>query len=154
MRVYRNKDPTKYLEWDILKFADHLCAGLSEHLKRPICMTLPDSAQILRRISNQNGDLNAPPSESQRKRGLSIGNCLTAPCYICKKYEANGKYNRTSWECANCGTPICLQDRSGKRGRKRSCLYEHIHSNDDHIKCLNDGLAKNVFPKCKKFRLV
>ena len=150
-RVYRNKDKT-YLEWDVLKFADFLSADLHEIMHRPTNLTMGDPTQVLKRITDEVGNFNKPLTKYQRERNLAKGNCVSGPCYICKKYEPEGKYNRTTWECSGCGTFLCLIDRKGKRGRVRTCLDEHMYSDDPAIKCNCDGLRKSNFPKAKRFR--
>ena len=87
-RIYRNKD-SKYLEWDVLKFADYLSADMKEN-KRKVDQRTEDPYQKLVRMKNEEGDLNEPLTKSQRKRGLSTGNVVTANCFMCKKYEAVG----------------------------------------------------------------
>ena len=67
-RIYRNKD-SKYLEWDVLKFADYLSAGLKEN-KSKVHQRTEDLYQKLVRTKNEEGDLNEPLTKSQRERRL------------------------------------------------------------------------------------
>ena len=132
-RIYRNKD-SKHLEWDVLKFADYSSADLKEN-KRTVDQRTEDPHQKLVRMKNEEGELNEPLTKSQRERGLSTGNVVTANCFMCKKYEPVGKHVKSSSQCAQCGTTICLTNRKGKNGRERSCLDEHVHNDEWLLQC-------------------
>ena len=55
-------------------------------------------------------------------------------CYICRQY--NPKTINTQWKCRDCGMPLCLVDRSdGSSWRPKSCIREHLSSEDNHIGC-------------------
>ena len=148
-RVYRNKD-SKYLEWDVFKFADYISADLKVNIRK-VDERTEDPYQKLVRMKNKDGEFNVPLTKSQRERGLDKGNVVTANCFMCKKYEAVGKYIKTSWQCAQCCTPICLTDRKGKRGRERSCLDEHVHSDEVLLQCRSSYPKPNKFPPNKRF---
>ena len=142
------------MEWDVLRFADYMSADLVEIevTKRSSHVSTHDPTQTLKRIRDEHGSLNAPLTETQKKRNLFTGNCITANCYVCKKYEPRGKYNKTAWECSGCGTYLCRSDRTGKLGRERSCLQEHLYSSETCLRCRNDGEAMTSFPKNKRYK--
>jgi len=100
----RTRQDRLALEWDILKFADSLSANLQEIIQRRTNLSMGDPTQVLKRITNEVGSFNKPLTKYQRERNLAKGNYVSGPCYMCKKYEPEGKYNRTTWECSKCGT--------------------------------------------------
>ena len=55
-------------------------------------------------------------------------------CFICRLYSS--KIVNTQWKCRDCGMPLCQVDRSdGSSWRPKSCIREHLSSEDNHIGC-------------------
>ena len=55
-------------------------------------------------------------------------------CFICRLYST--KTVNTQWKCRDCGMPLCQVDRSGGISqRPKSCIQEHLCSEDKYIGC-------------------
>ena len=125
---------------DVRKFADLICHPLSKRNavswngkpKGALAIHKEDINSYLKRIENNVGEINRPPSEKQRNRRKEQGNPYTKNCYVCRKYldkQGTTMYHTTQWCCVTCGIPLCGIDRSENPDnpmRKFSCLHEHL----------------------------
>jgi hypothetical protein len=72
-------------------------------------------------------------------------------CYICRGWY--DKPPTTSFECAECGMPLCNPQKTGIRmGRKETCLFEHQHSTHNETRCGGDYYLYKKFPSELKQR--
>ena len=95
-RVYRNKDP-QYTDWDILKFADYIAGDLKPVEVRQSSAIILNHKRCLKRIRGKDGNMCSPLTKSQRDKGMEMGNNVVSNCFMCKKYEPDGKYKKTTW---------------------------------------------------------
>lgn len=92
-------------------------------------------------------------SESDRVRGRLSGKRKEKNCFICRKYlKENGttQYRTTTWQCKDCGMPLCKIDRQMDVGRQSicSCMQEHKMSKDPWLGCFEGERFHNKgFPK-------
>ena len=128
----------KYM--DVRKFADLICHPLSKRNtvswngkpKGALAIHKDDINSYLKRIENNLGEINRPPTHKQKSRRKEQGNPYTKNCYVCRKYlDKRGitMYHTTQWSCVTCGIPLCGIDRSENPDnpmRKFSCLHEHL----------------------------
>lgn len=98
---------------------------------------------------------NTKPTKRRRVGDEYKGDPVQARCFICCKYKK--KYSWTTYQCPDCGTPLCSAKQSQKRinadpgagpVRNISCYPEHICSHNNLLRC--NGVKKGAFPKAPK----
>jgi hypothetical protein len=107
-------------------------------LKNVVCITGMDGSIVHPRIEGKKGS-------KVRVRQQS--------CCICCLYSS--KIVKTQWKCHVCGMPLCQVDRSdGSSWRPKSCIREHLSSEDNHIGCNIVPRSSFILPDhLKKFSM-
>ena len=84
-RLYRNKDQS-YLEWDIIKFADHMTANLFKVTERSATLSIKNQERkSLEPISDKYGNRNRTPTKKKQQRNDQIlGKYLLNPASFAK----------------------------------------------------------------------
>ena len=83
------------------------------------------------RITGPDGSIVHPKIEGKKGSKIRV---RQQSCFICRLYSS--KIVNTQWKCRDCGMPLCQVDRSdGSSWRPKSCIREHLSSEDNHIGC-------------------
>ena len=83
------------------------------------------------RITGPDGSIVHPRVEGKERSKVRV---RQQSCFICRLYSS--KIVNTQWKCRDCGMPLCQVDRSdGSSWRPKSCIREHLSSEDNHIGC-------------------
>ena len=86
------------------------------------------------RIRGSDGSLNYP-----RKEGKPV-RVRTQRCWICRRYDPD--YKNTQWCCRKCKAPLCQIGR----GREKTCVEEHLSSQNEYIGCNGVRHQHQVMP--------
>lgn len=136
---------TQYSSLNIVELADTLSASLR------LCersQSLP-SSRLVRITGGKNDSPHKELTASQMRKGKNYGRSVELSCWMCRKYTDRLCF--TQWECSECGTALCRQDRTGEEGRTMSCQKEHFESTIQELRC--DGRKKpTVFPNWLKIK--
>ncbi len=89
------------------------------------------------RIKGDDGSISYTPNKKGgRKRARQ------KRCYICRRYYAD-RYMNTQWCCRKCKMPLCQI----ARGREKTCVEEHLSSNNEYLGCNGVCHEHEVMPK-------
>jgi hypothetical protein len=150
-RIYKYRfTGVKGKDLPICQFADRIAAGLRLRVRTVLPRRLRNEATAAS-VKRKGDDLGGPSikkvTQKQKDSGRTVGSSVQATCFICKKYCTAYRY--TTFICLHCGTALCQLDRSADTGRSRSCMDEHMNS-DDHRICCTPGTKRTRFPKDAK----
>jgi hypothetical protein len=130
LRRNNPKTPTSKTQTNRIRCVTESTASLVLTLDTSFGLPTPP----LRKIKNKDGNVR-----------YGSGHYAKKSCYICR-----GWYHKpptTSFECSNCGMPLCNPNTTGVReGRSDSCLFEHNNSTHDETKCGGLYYPNKKFP--------
>jgi len=116
----------------ILHFTDWICGNLRKwkFTQKKTPGTLQDSDKITERIRNEiTGNISTEPTEKQRSKGVTVGNPIQRPCFVCHRYitkDGKRQVQKTSFGCKECHMSLCQVSRVGDDGgRTMTCCEEH-----------------------------
>jgi hypothetical protein len=137
--IYDNMDEDFVDDFDVRTMANLIGKPLSDGRLRYRITNQPSArdnpfdvgSKNVVRITGPDGSIVHPRIEGKIGSKIRV---RQQSCFICRLYST--KTVNTQWKCRDCGMPLCQVDRSGGISqRPKSCIQEHLCSEDKYIGC-------------------